>query len=220
MPDGEEQCPRCRQNHTVPTHPVEVAGVKVPVAALIDFGRRDGLLDREVRRGLDVLQAMRINPQLTVQIAEEDYPQIREVDLKLIELARHLDAKIVTNDFNLNKVAQVRGVPVLNINDLANSLRPVVLPGEKMHILVMKEGKEYDQGVGYLDDGTMVVVDHARRLIGRAVDISVTSVLQTASGKMIYAGIGNIAGVIFSGGVLRRMVSMPGTAGRWYLKLI
>jgi uncharacterized protein YacL len=138
------------------------------------------------RRGLDVLQAMRVNPQLTVQIAEEDYPQIREVDLKLIELARHLDAKIVTNDFNLNKVAQVRGVPVLNINDLANSLRPVVLPGEKMHILVMKEGKEYDQGVGYLDDGTMVVVDHARRLIGRAVDISVTSVLQTASGKMIF----------------------------------
>jgi uncharacterized protein YacL len=129
---------------------------------------------------------MRVNPQLTVQIAEEDYPQIREVDLKLIELARHLDAKIVTNDFNLNKVAQVRGVPVLNINDLANSLRPVVLPGEKMHIMVMKEGKEYDQGVGYLDDGTMVVVDHARRLIGRAVDISVTSVLQTASGKMIF----------------------------------
>ncbi|HTV14297.1 MAG TPA: PIN domain-containing protein [Acidobacteriaceae bacterium] len=138
------------------------------------------------RRGLDVLQAMRTNAQLTVQIAEEDYPQIREVDLKLIELARHLEAKIVTNDFNLNKVAQVRGVPVLNINDLANSLRPVVLPGEKMRVLIMKEGKEYDQGVGYLDDGTMVVVDHARRLIGRSVEIAVTSVLQTASGKMIF----------------------------------
>jgi uncharacterized protein YacL len=138
------------------------------------------------RRGLDVLQAMRTNPQLTVQIAEEDYPQIREVDLKLIELARHLEAKIVTNDFNLNKVAQVRGVPVLNINDLANSLRPVVLPGEKMRVLIMKEGKEYDQGVGYLDDGTMVVVDHARRLIGRTIEICVTSVLQTASGKMIF----------------------------------
>jgi uncharacterized protein YacL len=138
------------------------------------------------RRGLDVLQAMRTNPQLTVQIAEEDYPQIREVDLKLIELARHLEAKIVTNDFNLNKVAQVRGVPVLNINDLANSLRPVVLPGEKMRVVIMKEGKEYDQGVGYLDDGTMVVVDHARRLIGRSVEIAVTSVLQTASGKMIF----------------------------------
>lgn len=146
----------------------------------------DGSKRQRGRRGLDVLQAMRSNPQLTVQIAEEDYPQIREVDLKLIELARHLDAKIVTNDFNLNKVAQVRGVPVLNINDLANSLRPVVLPGEKMRVLVMKEGKEYDQGVGYLDDGTMVVVDHARRLIGRSVEIAVTSVLQTASGKMIF----------------------------------
>jgi len=138
------------------------------------------------RRGLDVLQHMRSNPQLTVQIAEEDYPHIREVDLKLIELARHLEARIVTNDFNLNKVAQVRGVAVLNINDLANSLRPVVLPGEKMRILVMKEGKEFDQGVGYLDDGTMVVVDRARRLIGRSIDITVTSVLQTASGKMIF----------------------------------
>ncbi|HEX4007227.1 MAG TPA: PIN domain-containing protein [Acidobacteriaceae bacterium] len=138
------------------------------------------------RRGLDVLQEMRSNPQVTLQIAEEDYPQIREVDLKLIELARHLEAKIITNDFNLNKVAQVRGVPVLNINDLANSLRPVVLPGEKMRVLIMKEGKEFDQGVGYLDDGTMVVVDHARRLIGRSVEIAVTSVLQTASGKMIF----------------------------------
>ena len=141
------------------------------------------------RRGLDVLQRMRGNQQITVQIAEEDYPHIREVDLKLIELARNLEAKIVTNDFNLNKVAQVRGVAVLNINDLANSLRPVVLPGEKMRILVMKEGKEYDQGVGYLDDGTMVVVDHARRLIGRSVEITVTSVLQTASGKMIFGRI-------------------------------
>lgn len=138
------------------------------------------------RRGLDVLQRMRSEPQLTVQIVEEDFPNIREVDLKLIELSRQLEAKIVTNDFNLNKVAQVRGVPVLNINDLANSLRPVVLPGEKMRVLVMKEGKEFDQGVGYLDDGTMVVVDHARRLIGRSVEISVTSVLQTASGKMIF----------------------------------
>ncbi|MFP5229983.1 MAG: PIN/TRAM domain-containing protein [Acidobacteriota bacterium] len=138
------------------------------------------------RRGLDVLQRMRSNQQITIQIAEEDFQHIREVDLKLIELAKQLEAKIVTNDFNLNKVAQVRGVAVLNINDLANSLRPVVLPGEKMRVVVMKEGKEFDQGVGYLDDGTMVVVDHARRLIGRSVEISVTSVLQTASGKMIF----------------------------------
>jgi uncharacterized protein YacL len=108
------------------------------------------------------------------------------VDLKLIELAKQMEAKIVTTDFNLNKVAQVRGVSVLNINDLANSLRPVVLPGEKMRVVIMKEGKEFDQGVGYLDDGTMVVVDHARRLIGRSVEIAVTSVLQTASGKMIF----------------------------------
>jgi uncharacterized protein YacL len=138
------------------------------------------------RRGLDVLQRMRGDAQITVQISEEDFPQVREVDLKLIELAKVMEAKIVTNDFNLNKVAQVRGVQVLNINDLANSLRPVVLPGEKMRVVIMKEGKEYDQGVGYLDDGTMVVVDHARRLIGRTVEICVTSVLQTASGKMIF----------------------------------
>jgi uncharacterized protein YacL len=129
---------------------------------------------------------MRENAQITVQITEQDFPHVKEVDLKLIELAKHLEAKIVTNDFNLNKVAQVRGVSVLNINDLANSLRPVVLPGEKMRVVIMKEGKEFDQGVGYLDDGTMVVVDHARRLIGRSVEIAVTSVLQTTSGKMIF----------------------------------
>jgi uncharacterized protein YacL len=138
------------------------------------------------RRGLDVLQRMQANTMLTVQIVGNDYPQIREVDLKLIELAREMEARIVTNDFNLNKVAHLHQVSVLNINDLANALKPVVLPGEKMNILVLKEGKEYNQGVGYLDDGTMVVVDHARRMIGRMVDITVTSVLQTASGKMIF----------------------------------
>jgi uncharacterized protein YacL len=138
------------------------------------------------RRGLDVLHRMQSNSLLTVQIMEEDFPHIREVDLKLIELAKQLDAKIVTNDFNLNKVAHLHHVSVLNINDLANALKPVVLPGEKMNIVILKEGKEYNQGVGYLDDGTMVVVDHARRMIGRSVEISVTSVLQTASGKMIF----------------------------------
>ena len=138
------------------------------------------------RRGLDVLQRMQGNSLLTVQIIENDYPKIREVDLKLIELAKDMEGKIVTNDFNLNKVAHLHNVAVLNINDLANSLKPVVLPGEKMSIVVLKEGKEYNQGVGYLDDGTMVVVDHARRMIGRAVEITVTSVLQTASGKMIF----------------------------------
>jgi uncharacterized protein YacL len=147
---------------------------------------QDGSKRQRGRRGLDVLQRMQGNSLLTIQIIEDDYPKIREVDLKLIELAKDLDGKIVTNDFNLNKVAHLHNVAVLNINDLANSLKPVVLPGEKMSIMVLKEGKEYNQGVGYLDDGTMVVVDHARRMIGRSVEITVTSVLQTASGKMIF----------------------------------
>ncbi len=146
----------------------------------------DGSKRQRGRRGLDILQRMQGNAQLTIQIVEEDFPQIKEVDLKLIELAKKMRGKIVTNDFNLNKVAHLHKVPVLNINDLANSLRPVVLPGERMHIVILKEGKEYNQGVGYLDDGTMVVVDNARRLIGRAIEITVTSVLQTASGKMIF----------------------------------
>jgi uncharacterized protein YacL len=146
----------------------------------------DGSKRQRGRRGLDVLQRMQANSMLNVQIVEDDFPHIREVDLKLIELAKELDAKIITNDFNLNKVAHLHHVSVLNINDLANALKPVVLPGEKMNIAILKEGKEYNQGVGYLDDGTMVVVDHARRMIGRSVEISVTSVLQTASGKMIF----------------------------------
>jgi uncharacterized protein YacL len=146
----------------------------------------DGSKRQRGRRGLDILQRMQANSQLTIEIIEEDFPHIKEVDLKLIELAKKLRAKIVTNDFNLNKVAHLHKVPVLNINDLANALRPVVLPGEKMNIVILKEGKEYNQGVGYLDDGTMVVVDHARRMIGRAIEITVTSVLQTASGKMIF----------------------------------
>ena len=146
----------------------------------------DGSKRQRGRRGLDILQRMQANSLLAIQIVEDDYQQIKEVDLKLLELAKELDAKIVTNDFNLNKVAHLHRVSVLNINDLANSLKPVVLPGERMNILILKEGKEYNQGVGYLDDGTMVVVDHARRLIGRSVEITVTSVLQTASGKMIF----------------------------------
>ena len=108
------------------------------------------------------------------------------MDLKLIELARTLQGKIVTNDFNLNKVAQLRGVDVLNINELANSLKPVVLPGEIMKVFILKEGKEYNQGVAYLDDGTMVVVDNARKMIGKTIDVVVTSVLQTTAGKMIF----------------------------------
>ncbi len=138
------------------------------------------------RRGLDMLQRLRNNTKLDVQIVETDFPNVKEVDLKLIELGQQLDAVIVTNDFNLNKVSQLRGVEVLNINELANAMKPVVLPGEAMRVFILKEGKEYNQGVAYLDDGTMVVVDHARRLIGKTADIAVTSVLQTTAGKMIF----------------------------------
>lgn len=138
------------------------------------------------RRGLDMLQRLRNNSKLDIQIVETDFPAIKEVDLKLIELGKQMDAVIVTNDFNLNKVAQLRGVLVLNINELANALKPVVLPGEAMRVFVLKEGKEYNQGVAYLDDGTMVVIDNARRLIGKTADIAVTSVLQTTAGKMIF----------------------------------
>jgi len=125
-------------------------------------------------------------PHLKVQIVSEDFAEVREVDMKLIELARLYNCKIITNDFNLNKVAHVRGVEVLNINELANSLKPIVLPGELMRVFILKEGKEYNQGVAYLDDGTMVVVDNARRMISKTIDISVTSVLQTTAGKMIF----------------------------------
>ena len=138
------------------------------------------------RRGLDVLEKIKGVPGVTVQIVEKDYPDVKEVDLKLIELAKEMAAKIVTNDFNLNKVSQLRGVEVLNINELANALKPVVLPGETMKVFILKEGKEYNQGVAYLDDGTMVVVDNARRMIGKTIATQVTSVLQTTAGKMIF----------------------------------
>src|SRR3989449_9019390 len=138
------------------------------------------------RRGLDMLNRLQNNSSLDIQIVETDFPAVREVDLKLIELGKQIDAVIVTNDFNLNKVAQLRGVNVLNINELANALKPVVLPGEAMRVFILKEGKEYNQGVAYLDDGTMVVVDNTRRLLGRNADIAVTSVLQTTAGKMIF----------------------------------
>lgn len=138
------------------------------------------------RRGLDMLQRLRNNSKLDIQIIETDFPNVKEVDLKLIELGQQLEAVIITNDFNLNKVAQLRDVQVLNINELANAVKPVVLPGEAMRVFILKEGKEYNQGVAYLDDGTMVVVDHARRLIGKTADIAVTSVLQTTAGKMIF----------------------------------
>jgi uncharacterized protein YacL len=146
----------------------------------------DSMKRNRGRRGLDILQRIQKMAHLNVQIVEEDFPNVREVDMKLIELAKIYDCKVVTNDFNLNKVAQLHGVEVLNINELANSLKPIVLPGETMRVFILKEGKEYNQGVAYLDDGTMVVVDNAKKMISKTIDISVTSVLQTTAGKMIF----------------------------------
>jgi len=139
------------------------------------------------RRGLDILHRLQKMAHLTVRITDEDFPKIREVDAKLVALARVHDAKIITNDFNLNKIAELQGVIVLNINELASALKPVVLPGESLKIFVIKEGKEYNQGVAYLEDGTMVVVENGRRLIGKNVDVTVTSVLQTTAGRMIFS---------------------------------
>lgn len=146
----------------------------------------DSLKRNRGRRGLDVLHRLQKMPQIHVQILEEDFPHVRDVDMKLVEIGKLYKCKIMTNDFNLNKVAQLHGVTVLNINELANALKPVVLPGEIMRVFILKEGKEYNQGVAYLDDGTMVVVDNARRLISKTIEIAVTSVLQTTAGKMIF----------------------------------
>src|SRR6202167_3493138 len=146
----------------------------------------DPLKRQRGRRGLEVLQRIQKMAHLEVQIADDDFLQIPEVDLKLIELAKRYDAKIVTNDFNLNKVAALQGIEILNVNQLANALKPVVLPGETMRVFILREGKEYNQGVAYLDDGTMVVVDGARKMINKTIDITVTSVHQTPAGKMIF----------------------------------
>jgi uncharacterized protein YacL len=147
----------------------------------------DSLKRNRGRRGLDILQRIQKMSGIEVMISDIDFPDVREVDLKLIELARTMPGKIVTNDFNLNKIAHLRGVDVLNVNELANSLKPVVLPGETMKVFILKEGKEYNQGVAYLDDGTMVVVENARKTISKTIDVVVTSVLQTTAGKMIFA---------------------------------
>ena len=146
----------------------------------------DSVKRQRGRRGLDVLDHLQKSSQVNVVISEMDFPDVKEVDSKLIELAKQMDAKIITNDFNLNKVAQLQGIPVLNINELASALKPVVLPGESLRAFILKEGKEKDQGVAYLDDGTMVVVDDSRKMIGQTVDVTVTSVLQTTVGKMIF----------------------------------
>ncbi len=146
----------------------------------------DGLKRARGRRGLDILNVLQKMSTIKVELVEDDFPHVKEVDTKLIELAKQMDAKVLTNDFNLNKVAGIQGVKVLNINDLCNALKPVVLPGETIRVFVLKEGKEAGQGVAYLDDGTMVVVDHAKRWIGKNADVIVTSVLQTSAGRMIF----------------------------------
>ena len=139
------------------------------------------------RRGLDVLNAIQSNPNITVKIHELDFPEFNTVDAKLVKMGQVLQAKVFTNDYNLNKVAELQGVKVLNINDLANALKPVVMPGEEMEIKILKEGKEHEQGVAYLDDGTMVVVDNGKRRLGHTVKVTITSVLQTQAGRMIFA---------------------------------
>ncbi|OGW75858.1 MAG: hypothetical protein A2Z72_04335 [Omnitrophica bacterium RBG_13_46_9] len=148
---------------------------------------QDSLKRNRGRRGLDVLNRLQKNSHISVKIHEEDFPEIKDVDTKIIKLAKLLGAKVFTTDFNLNKIAELQGVGVLNINDLVNALKPVVLPGENMTVRITREGKEYNQGVAYLDDGTMVVVDNARHLIGQTLNVIVTSALQTSAGKMIFA---------------------------------
>ncbi len=139
------------------------------------------------RRGLDVLNRIKSSTKAQVKISEMDFRDISQVDAKLVKLARATGGKVFTNDYNLNKVAALQGVEVLNINDLANTLKPVMAPGETLSVKVIKEGKEADQGVAYLDDGTMIVVDNARPFIGKNVEVAVSSVLQTSAGRMIFA---------------------------------
>ncbi|MGL4911701.1 MAG: PIN/TRAM domain-containing protein [Romboutsia sp.] len=138
------------------------------------------------RRGLDILNIIKEELQIEVEITKSDFNDIAEVDMKLLKLAKVLNGKVVTNDYNLNKVAQVQGVEVLNINELANAVKPVAIPGEEMVVQVVKEGKEHSQGIAYLDDGTMIVVDGGRKHMGETIRVLVTSVLQTPAGRMIF----------------------------------
>lgn len=146
------------------------------------------------RRGLDILNRIRQDLPVPVQIAEHQFPEIEEVDAKLVALAQQLDAKILTNDFNLNKVASLQDVRVLNINDLSNAVKPVFIPGETFEIEVIKEGEEQEQGVGYLDDGTMVVIENGRDYVGQTIPVTVTSVIQTSAGRMIFSERGEKTG--------------------------
>ncbi len=153
----------------------------------------DPLVRNRGRRGFDVLKRLKENPRIKVRIEEVDYPEIEEVDDKLIEMAKRYKLKIITTDYNLNQVAKLKGVEVLNINDLAKALRPVVLPGESMEVFLVKKGKEPHQGVGYMEDGTMVVVENGERFIGKKVRITVTSLLQSSAGRIVF---GKMEGVV------------------------
>ncbi|MBI3548670.1 MAG: PIN domain nuclease [Elusimicrobia bacterium] len=146
----------------------------------------DSLKRARGRRGLDILSRLKENQEIPLKIIDRDLPDLQEVDAKVVRLAKELGGKVLTTDFNLNKVAALEGIQCLNINDLANSLKPVVLPGEGMSIFVMKEGKEREQGVGYLDDGTMVVIEDGKRHIGKRIEVAVTSILQSSAGRMIF----------------------------------
>jgi uncharacterized protein YacL len=139
------------------------------------------------RRGLDILNRIQKESRVQVQVIERDFEELSDVDSKLVRLAKLLEGNVVTNDFNLNKVAELQGVRVLNINELVNAVKPLVLPGEEMVVHLIKDGKEQGQGVGYLDDGTMIVVDGGRRYIGESIGVLVTNVLQTNAGRMIFA---------------------------------
>lgn len=145
----------------------------------------DSIKRQRGKRGLEILHA--IQKEISITIQEEDFLEIQEVDAKLIRLAKLLEAKILTVDFNLNRIASLQGVKILNVNELANALKTIVLPGENLEIKIIKDGKEYNQGVGYLEDGTMVVVENGRKLMGKTLQVTVTSVLQTQAGKMIFA---------------------------------
>ncbi|MCK5254695.1 MAG: TRAM domain-containing protein [Deltaproteobacteria bacterium] len=146
----------------------------------------DSLRRTRGKRGLDILNRIQKQDNMEVKIVDQDFPKIKEVDAKLVALAKKMDGKIFTNDFNLNKVAELQGVQVLNVNELAHALRPVVLPGELMKVYVQREGKEQGQGVAYLDDGTMVVIDNGRKFLGKNIEVTVNSVLQTTAGRMIF----------------------------------
>jgi len=145
------------------------------------------------RRGLDILNRMQRSVGVNIEISDQDFPKLKGVDAKLVALAKKINAKIVTNDFNLNKVAELQGIRILNVNELANALKPVVLPGETMTVKIIKEGKETGQGVAYLDDGTMIVVDNAQKHQGSNVEVLVTSVLQTTAGRMIFSELKGVA---------------------------